>query len=96
MADTLQSMPMRFHLHLPKTCICNDILFNGRCVPRNGTALVLVIAWNRTGPKLLFKPVVIQFTDPYMAKNKSKNKKTLFKFGTVNNNKTVALISNKC
>ena len=28
--------------------------------------------------------------------SKSKNKKTLFKVGTVKNNKTVALICNKC
>ena len=60
---------------------------NGRCVPWNETALVVVIAWNRTGPKPLFKPMVTQFTDSHMVKNKSKNKKILFKFGTVKNNK---------
>ena len=60
---------------------------NGRCVPWNETALVVVIAWNRTGRKPLFKPMVTQFTDSHMVKNKSKNKKTLFKFGTVKNNK---------
>ena len=31
--------------------------------------------------------MVTQFTDSQMVKNRSKNKKTLFKFGTVENNK---------
>ena len=31
--------------------------------------------------------MVTQFNDAHMVKNKSKNKKTLFKFGAVKNNK---------
>ena len=42
---------------------------------------------NRMGPKPLFKPIVTKFTDSHMVNNKSKNKKTLLKFGTVKNNK---------
>ena len=42
-------------------------------MPWNETALVVVIAWKRAGPKPLFKPMVTQFTDPHMVKNKSKN-----------------------
>ena len=57
------------------------------CHVGNETALVVVIAWNRAGPKPLFKPMVTRSTDSHMVKNKSKNKKTLFKFGTVKNNK---------
>ena len=68
---------------------------NLRCVPLNETALVVVIAWNRAGPKPLFKPMVTQFTDSYMVKNMSKNKKTLFQFGTMKNKLTAALISYK-
>ena len=56
-------------------------------MPWNEKALVMVIAWNRAGPKPLFKPMVTQFTESHMVKNKSKNKKTLFRFGTVKNNK---------
>ena len=80
------------------TRICNGILLNfvnRRCVPKNETvALAVEIAWNRTGPKPLFKPMVTQFTNSYMVKNKSKNKKTLLdKVGREKNNKTAALIS---
>ena len=41
----------------------------------------------RAGPKPSIKPMITQFTDSHMDKNKSKNKKTLFKFGTLKNNK---------
>ena len=81
MADTLQSMPMRF---LPRTCIFNCIYW---ILLTEGVSHGMVIAWNRTGPTPLFKPMVTQFTDSHMVKNKSKNKKTLFKFGTMKNNK---------
>ena len=58
----------------------------------------MVLAWNQTGPKLLLKSVVTQFIDSYMRKNKSKttSESALFEVGTVKNNKTVALIFNKC
>ena len=87
MVDTLQSMPMRF---LPRTCIFNCIYW---ILLTEGVSHGMKqhwswsIAWNRTGSKPLFKPMVTKFTDSHMVKNKSKNKKTLFKFGTVKNNK---------
>ena len=52
-----------------------DSIGRGNSLEQSGTQTVI------------YKLMVTQFTDSHMVKNKSKNKKTLFKFGTLKNNK---------